>query len=811
MMKKKTLNGLLLKRLLLIAGAIIIVCFAAYQYENKKITANVMQKKSQELVRILDQRIDKEKKIAITNTLSLANSGEIPKLLATQNRSELARLIDNIVKSFKTVSNFHDIKIQILDSEGKIFFKSWSNKELGEIPEEIKPTLMKVRKSSKAVAGFVVDKDGVTLRGTALLNYHGTHVGYLQFIQGLGNISRDFEDENCLYMLLITPKISNNIAKISKNIKIGQYYSANDEWFSKNISNYFSKIDLHPLLEKTYGIQNGYFITSKSLSDINDNQIGINVIAEHSDAALVSLNMAMTTATLFIIIIFCALLTIIASVFFSVKSTVTSPMNKAIDFSRGIAGGKFTERLNLKRNNEIGILEDYLNSISMEVGGILCKIKSIVNNLTYNGKDMDHASKMLNHAFSAQANGLENVSSSMEQMTVSIQQNTKDASQAEEGSLRLSEDAEISGGAMAKAMDSMKTIAEKITVVEEIARQTNLLALNAAIEAARAGEMGKGFAVVAAEVRKLAELSGVAASEINTLAKSTVQVVTQAGQRLEKLVPEIKVNSELIQKIAAASVEQRGETEEINSAIRQLSSVVQENISTAKSLSSMSESLFTQVNTLQQSMDFFELDENNTDSINEISINHEPIELVSKTLPIETNTWRKASPKRKPMPPVSQVKPVINVPSSQEKKVELKEYKDLIKWNDSLLLGIDEIDSQHKQLVKLINLLNGAMSQSKGNNVLAEIFKELREYTVNHFEFEEDMLEKHGYEDIAQHKEIHVDLVAQVIKFENDFKSNKIAISSELMTFLKHWLTEHIKGIDTKYVPTIKKAMEQSL
>ncbi|SMF41660.1 bacteriohemerythrin [Desulfovibrio gilichinskyi] len=807
-MKKKNLNGLLLKRLLLITGAIIIVCCAVYYYKNKKITADVMQEKSQELIRILEQRIDKGKKIAITNTISLANSGEIPKLLAGQNRSELTRIVDNIVAAFKTESNFHDIRIQILDSEGKIFFKSWAPGQFGETSEEIKPILMQVRKSGKAVAGFVVDKSGITLRGTALLNYQGKHVGYLQFIQGLGNIAKDFETENSLYMLLITPEISNSIAKINKNIKIGQYHSANDEWFSKNVSNYFSRIDLPTLLANTYGIQNGYFITSKTLSDVNGNLMGINLIAEPSAGVLTSLNQTMKTAKLLILIIFCALLTIIASVFFFVNRNVTYPMNKTIDFARGIARGKVTERLSLEMNNEIGILANYLNSVTTEVGGIVCRIQDIVNNLTYNGKDMDHASKKLDQAFSIQAAGLENISSSMEQMTVSIQQNTKDASQAEEGSLRLSEDAEISGKAMTKAVDSMKTIAEKITVVEEIARQTNLLALNAAIEAARAGEMGKGFAVVAAEVRKLAELSRIAASEINNLAKSTVQVATQAGQRLEKLVPDIKGNSELIQKIAAASVEQREETEEINSAIQQLSHVVQDNVSTAENLTSMSESFYTQVNTLQQTMDFFELDENSAYDVNEDSKDHEPLELVSKVLPIETNTWLKSSPKRKPAQPVPPVKPVIAVPSSQVKKVRLKEYKDLIKWNDSLMLGIDEIDSQHKRLVELINLLNGAMSQSKGADVLAEIFKELREYTVSHFEFEENMLEKHGYEDIEQHKEIHSDLVAQVKTFEKEFKNGKIAMSSELMAFLKHWLTDHIKGIDTKYAPTIKSAIE---
>src|SRR6266536_1220138 len=86
----------------------------------------------------------------------------------------------------------------------------------------------------------------------------------------------------------------------------------------------------------------------------------------------------------------------------------------------------------------------------------------------------------------------------------------------------------------------METIAEKISIVEDIAYQTNLLALNAAIEAARAGDHGKGFAVVATEVRKLAERSQTAAQEISSVASSNVRVAEKAGHMLGELVPAIK-------------------------------------------------------------------------------------------------------------------------------------------------------------------------------------------------------------------------------------------------------------------------------
>lgn len=109
------------------------------------------------------------------------------------------------------------------------------------------------------------------------------------------------------------------------------------------------------------------------------------------------------------------------------------------------------------------------------------------------------------------------------------------------------------GEAVKETVVAMKSIADKIGIIDDIAYQTNLLALNAAIEAARAGEHGKGFAVVAAEVRKLAERSQVAAQEIGELATGSVEKAESAGKLLDEIVPAINKTSDLVQEITAAS------------------------------------------------------------------------------------------------------------------------------------------------------------------------------------------------------------------------------------------------------------------
>ena len=238
---------------------------------------------------------------------------------------------------------------------------------------------------------------------------------------------------------------------------------------------------------------------------------------------------------------------------------------------------------------------------------VVANVRSAAENVSSGSEEMTSTAQTLSTGSSEQAASVEEVSASMEESTASIQQNAENARQTEKIATKAAQDATEAGQSVVKTVQAMKEIAQKISIIEEIARQTDLLALNAAIEAARAGEHGKGFAVVASEVRKLAERSQTAAGEISKLSGSSVEIAESAGAMLDKLVPDIRKTADLVKEITAASEEQTTGASQVNKAVQELDKIIQTNASASEEMASSSEELASQAEQLQSTIEFFKV------------------------------------------------------------------------------------------------------------------------------------------------------------------------------------------------------------
>ncbi|MCA1949183.1 MAG: methyl-accepting chemotaxis protein [Treponema sp.] len=277
---------------------------------------------------------------------------------------------------------------------------------------------------------------------------------------------------------------------------------------------------------------------------------------------------------------------------------------------------------------------------------------------------ISQTSQNLSQGSTEQAASAEQVSSMIEEISSTIKQSADNAASTEQLARRALEDARQGAEAVLQSVEAMKSIAAKISIIDEIARQTNLLALNAAIEAARAGEAGKGFAVVASEVRKLAERSQTAANEILGISRQSVQTVEEAGHRITNVLPDVQKTAELVQEISAASREQSIGIEQIVSAIMQLDSVIQQNASSSEELASMAEELSSQSMSLRQTIQYFSLKEADVHVVPSSSSRAATIKgPIPQDVPKE-NKIQRVLPKR-PM----------QLPSKEEKKIPMPEHK----------------------------------------------------------------------------------------------------------------------------------------
>jgi methyl-accepting chemotaxis protein len=282
-------------------------------------------------------------------------------------------------------------------------------------------------------------------------------------------------------------------------------------------------------------------------------------------------------------------------------------LGKVTQAAQQISGGNL--KVQVRERSEQDDLMRALRTMVEKLSEVVHEVTAAANNVASGSQEMSSSAEELSQGATEQASSIEEVSASMEEMGANIKQNADNAMQTEKIALKASNDAREGGEAVSKTVEAMKSIASKISIIEEIARQTNLLALNAAIEAARAGEHGKGFAVVASEVRKLAERSQKAAGEITDLSRSSVKVAEQAGELLGRILPDVQKTAGLVQEITSASKEQDSGATQITKALQQLDSVIQQNASAAEEMASTAEQLSTQAETLQGAISFFQTDE----------------------------------------------------------------------------------------------------------------------------------------------------------------------------------------------------------
>ncbi len=283
------------------------------------------------------------------------------------------------------------------------------------------------------------------------------------------------------------------------------------------------------------------------------------------------------------------------------------PLRKLTEVSLQMTEGHLNIDLNINSSDEIGQLARANSMMFDKLKYIVKGISGVAHQISEQSALMSQSARLLTESADKQAEYSEIIQSTTEQIAHTIRMNNTNARNTEQVTVATMKHIEDISQKSETAKNANRVIFSKTEEINEIAYQTGLLALNAAIEAAHVGDLGKGFAIVAEEVGSLADKSRIAADEIIKLSENSLKSTILASEKLLQMLPEIQKSVGMISQISEAGTEQSKAAEEINNAMKELSTMAQENANVSRRILKTSNEFASQAEHLNFLIRFFKL------------------------------------------------------------------------------------------------------------------------------------------------------------------------------------------------------------
>lgn len=313
--------------LILAIGLVSFVIGAIYVYITEvNLSKRIVTQRQELLLNAVRERIEKKEDIGLTNAIAFAANRSLIEAMKTGDRAQAIATLEAISTLYRNNSNFKGIQVHLHTADMRSFVRSWQLDKFGDDLSQIRPGIVKVNREKKALVATELGENSLMIRAILPLFDGETFVGTLEFLQGVGSVSRDFEREGQFYLMLLNDRALKIAKKAANNQKVGDFVVLNDAYFSPPTLEFARSFDYTELLKQGYARNERFFGSILPVKDLNGDTVAYHVVGEPIEVLKQRISEATIITLSFLALIVVMILFVILALGFGMNTLILRPV-----------------------------------------------------------------------------------------------------------------------------------------------------------------------------------------------------------------------------------------------------------------------------------------------------------------------------------------------------------------------------------------------------------------------------------------------------------------------------------------------------